>query len=322
MSGPGGEELAAREAAEWLTKLNRRGVSNEMLEAFYRWRREPANAAAFARIEDVWQNAGSLEGDPEIAFAVRDVLAAKAKPRFFWGRRMVLAGGLSAVAAGIAVGLWPRVLDYRTAVGEQRFVTLEDGSRIHLNTDSRIEVAFSGATRRVRLERGEAWFEVEHDAARPFVVGTDDAKVRAIGTSFAVRLYADGTRVVLATGRVEVRDAAGSQTMLAPAQAVRISSGRLGGAESVDIASEAAWRSGHLSFNDIDLANAVSEVNRYSVHRIMLDAPGFATRKVNGLFAIGDEQAFVDAVSALFPLDAVTASDGSRRLRPRAQASS
>jgi transmembrane sensor len=319
MAHPTDESLAAREAAEWLTRLNSRSVSNDTLSAFYEWRRTPANATAFARVEEIWHRAGGLDRDPEIAAAVRETLASK--PKAFWGRRMVLAGGLSA-AAGIAIGLWPRTLSYRTAVGEQRFVTLDDGSRVHLNTDSRIEVAFSGDSRRVRLERGEAWFEVEHDAGRPFVVATQDAKVRAIGTSFAVRRYRDGSRVMLAAGKVEVRNAAGQAAVLAPAEAIRISGGRLGRAEPIDVASEAAWRSGHLSFKDLDLADAVREVDRYSVHHVVLDAPELATRKVNGLFEIGDEQAFVDAVTTLFPLEAVTASDGSRRLRARPPISS
>src|SRR5690606_28626324 len=98
----------------------------------------------------------------------------------------------------------------RTGVGEQRTVTLEDGSRVSLNTATRLSLHFDRGVRRVRLQSGEALFEVARDPGRPFVVESGDRQVRALGTAFIVRRDAGRIAVTLMEGSVEVAPVGGT----------------------------------------------------------------------------------------------------------------
>ncbi len=81
---------------------------------------------------------------------------------------------------------------------------MEDGSRITLNTDSQIRVDLTVKERRVELQQGEAFFEVAHDASRPFIVRAGNKRVIAVGTRFSVRREANDVRVVVTEGKVRV----------------------------------------------------------------------------------------------------------------------
>ena len=128
-------------------------------------------------------------------------------------RRKITAFAASAAAATLAaVGLlgWQltRAPNYVTNVGEQRSWRLDDGSVVYLNTNSHLEVNYSKAVRQVRLVEGEALFVVEHDAARPFIVSTGTANIRAVGTQFNVYRRSHGTDVAVVEGVVQVTTAA------------------------------------------------------------------------------------------------------------------
>jgi transmembrane sensor len=315
------EQRAAHEAADWLVRLQGPAIATETLDAFYAWRRTPANQAAFARLERLWDQSGTLADDADIAVALEDVLTRRGEGSRVAGtspltRRMALAAGL-AVAVGSAAGVWLWPRRYATAVGEQRLIRLEDGTRIHINTDSRLDVAYAGERRRINLERGEAWFDVAHDPARPFIVATDDAQVRALGTSFSVRRLDDGARVILAEGQVEVRAGAATRRLV-PGQSVETGDGQIGSPQSADLARAMAWREGRLSFADTPLAVAIAEVDRYTTKPVTLAAADYGTVRINGVFETGDVVAFVTAVTTLFPLDAVAGEDGAIVLRRKA----
>ena len=206
------DRQAEREAADWYARLSRTPVETEDLEAFYAWRRDPRNDAAYKRMEDIGRAVRELRGDPDMAAAARAALDRGATKRRRESRRKVVAfsigGPMTAAAcvAGVTILLRaPRTFD--TDVGQMTVVRLEDGSRLSLNTDSRVRVRFTKGERHVELIRGQAFFEVAHDTTRPFLVSSGSTEVRAVGTQFDVR--ADGSnlvRVVLAEGRVAVRD--------------------------------------------------------------------------------------------------------------------
>lgn len=308
------QDEAEAQAAMWLSRLNGMSVSTGMLEEFYAWRRDPVNSAAFGRIEYLWDRSAALGGDPDIAHAVQDALTHKTARRgpaaWLASRRAVLAGGVG-LAGAAGLGWWMRDPRYDTAVGEQRTVVLEDGSKVMINTDSAISVAMHPRARQIRLERGEAWFEVAHDPGRPFSVAADGALVTALGTSFSVRREGAAQRIVLAEGRVSVTSAGATPArLLAPGHSVEIRAGRLGPTRPADIDAEMAWRSGRLAFKDTPLAAAIAEVNRYARRPVRLDAPALGQVPVNGTFDTGDVATFASAVTALFPLKARTDNDG------------
>lgn len=312
MSEAGGGR-AAREAAEWLARLNSRSVSTEDLNAFYEWRRDPENAETYARGEQLWHDARSLGDDREIAQAVREALE---RPRLAKhgggalpiGRRTLLVGGSALVAAASAGWLFlGRGERYRTAVGEQLAIRLEDGSLMRLNTDSEARVSFSSSRRNVEIARGQAFFEVHRDPARPFRVSAADVDVFAIGTRFEVSsLEGRPGRIVLVEGsiRVEPEDRSWQRTLAAPGEALFLSGQGQPDIARIDAEAATSWTVGRLTFHGTPLGEAVAEMNRYSRTQVVLQAPDLRGLEVDGVFETGDPQSFVSALTALFPLRA------------------
>jgi transmembrane sensor len=295
------------EAADWFARLARVPIETEELTAFQRWSRDPANLAAYNHIEDISRAVRGLRDDPALRAAAKEALA---RPPERSGRALaadwrIWGGGLafvSAIAAAVFVFKPLSVETYSTRVGEISSVRLDDGSQVRLNTDSKLRIRFSGGQRRVELLRGQAYFEVAHDAARPFVVAAGDAKVRAIGTQFDVRRLGEETQVVLAEGKVAVGQKATHWT-LTPGQGVT-----LGGADGrapprpVDVAAMTSWRTGRLTLHDVTLADAVAELNRYSKTKILLTTSAPGSLKISGAFEAGDLDDFVAAATTAYDL--------------------
>lgn len=322
----GDDRRAREEAAAWFTRLRQPAVRESSIDEFLAWRRVPANDDAYTEVEARWREADRVRNDPEL---VRAAEAALLRPRPLARLRQGLKGGTlplavaltaciaGAVAVLIAVRLQPQT--YSTDVGARQVVRLDDGSVLHLNTDSKVRVGFRPKERRLVLVRGEAFFEVAHDAQRPFIVQAGDARVRAIGTKFDVRRAEGATSVTLVEGRVVVdRNDRPDRWTLAPNQQITVDGGRpaVRAAEGADVTS---WTTGKLRFRAIPLASAIAEVNRYSRTKISLQAPNLAATRVSGVFETGDTPAFVSAVAGLFDLKATNA-PGRIVLKPVANA--
>lgn len=311
-------ETAETEAAAWHTRLGAPRVSTETIEEFFAWRRTPANAEAYRRVEKVWADTNALRSDPDIETALGAALSRRSgqKPERVVRRRLIGVAAVGAAAA-LAVGGWYWVQSmgvYATAVGEQRVVQLADGSSVRLDTGSRVRVRFDGDRRLVDLEQGQALFTVAHDSRRPFVVAAGATQVTAVGTVFDVRREAQEVRVTLVSGVVDVRggQGRGAQRMIAGHQAkvtgpdIRTS--------RIDVSAVTGWTEGRVEFRDTPLKQAVSEVNRYLTDKIELDAPALENESVNGVFKTGDRDAFVSAASAALDLTPSAGPDGAIRL--------
>jgi transmembrane sensor len=315
------------EAAAWFNRLHR-PVTTGAVHEFYEWRRDAANARAYADVEATWEATKRLANDPDIQAATAEALRRRpARARL---RRPGLLGvgpfaiGATALAAVaiVAVATWlftQMPTTYETRVGEQRLVVLKDGSRVRLNTNSRLVVRFSPNERRVVLSRGEAFFEAAHNAARPFIVEADGARVRAIGTKFDVRRDADAVKVTLLEGQVRVvRADHPAAAILNPNQQLTVTDAGLTAPRATDAREAAGWTSGRLTFHGIALEDAIAEVNRYAVHRIALAAPASVARQpLSGVFDTGDTGQFVSAIALEFDLTPTPDSDGAIRLSPR-----
>jgi len=278
------EERAKDEAAGWLVRLKRREVTTADLEAFARWREQPGHKEAYDAAETFWRTTGALEEDPDIQAAL-DAALSRAAPAGRAGRRstavaLMAGGGLAAavlVCAWVYAAAGPRV--YATRVGEQRTFSLEDGSLVTLDTNSRLTARLGKTQRRLELARGQALFQVAHDAARPFTVTAGRTSVTALGTRFEVRREAGEAAVILLEGAVDVagrRDGEPQIWRLRPGE--RLDTARDRAPERVDVAVATSWTSGRLVFQDMRLAEAVAEFDRYEKRRIELEAgPWFVT---------------------------------------------
>lgn len=308
-----------KEAAEWFARLNQRKVSTEDVKGFSAWRRDPANARAFERVQSMWDAAATLGQTQEIA----DLRAAakergrngpsRSHPRLTGLIKPLGAAGAVALALGLVGWVWqaqqPTV--YATAVGEQRVIRLDDGSRITLDTASEVAVRYTGDRRGIVLRAGQAQFDVEADVSRPFVVSAGQTQVTAPGTRFDVRRFGEGARVVLAEGRVSVADSAppDRRWSLTPGQQVVTTAPRPE-VVPIDLPAATSWTTGRLIFDNTPISVAVAEVNRYSKTPMELDDPSIASIRVSGAFDAGDVDGFVAALQDLYPLQASRSSNG------------
>jgi len=303
------------QATNWIARLGTRTISLDTIQAFAKWREDPANAEAYRRAEQLWSRTGELANDPDIQAALAQ--AQRRRPRRFDATQIAAAGLTTALAASLAVGafFWQIRDTYATEVGEQRSLQLADGSRVRLDTASKIRVRFTEGERRIELAEGQAFFEVAHNPARPFVVMTADASVTAVGTVFEVRRVGSETRVVLVSGAVDVAQAGlpSVPQRLLPNQQTAIRSGKAK-VSAVNADTATSWTDGELTFTDTPLVEAVAEVNRYLATPIVLDAPAAANTPINGVFRSGDRTAFVSAAAHLFNLKAIREADGKVRL--------
>jgi len=233
--------------------------------------------------------------------------------------RFAVAAGLAFVMAGVAAfthhDWYNRGDRYATAVGGFASVPMADGSKITLNTNSNVRVALTETERRIDLDQGEAFFEVAHDAGRPFVVRAGEKQIVAVGTKFSVQRFDDKVRVLVTEGQVRVEGSdvpAGDGK--AHADAVLLGAGEIARVNSSAIVVQKApptqveeflsWRDGYLRFHETPLADAVAEMNRYNRQKILVADPSLAAMKITGTFRPTQYEAFVRVLGDGFAIDA------------------
>lgn len=311
-------DIRRQEASDWFSRLGAPQVSSADIRDFFEWRREPENARAYERIEALWSRSRHLADDPEIAALTAEAMGRAAPPTraraVVWGLWKPLAGLACVLVVAGAAGLWAmsRPITYATDVGELRTVQLEDGSRVVLDTDSRIQVRLGRDHRTIVLGAGQALFVVASDKTRPFTVEAGDARITALGTKFDVRRLNSGARVTLVEGRVAVtseQNGRESDWRLTPGQQVVTGAPRPIVA-SVDANRATSWTTGRLIFEGTPIRDAVAEVNRYSTRRIELRAPAIADTPVSGAFDAGDVDGFAAALTDLYGVTVRRAADG------------
>jgi transmembrane sensor len=292
------------EAAAWVAQIHGEEQSPEGEARLRAWLGESdEHRRAFERLTRAWEQAGKIR-----LRASQDAVAIEPRRR----SRFVpwaAAAAMLVLALGVAVYRL-RVDAMVTEVGQQRVGVLPDGTRVTLNTNTRIEVNYDEHARRVRLIRGEAWFEVAKNATWPFLVSVDGEIVRALGTSFIVRR--DGTQgisVTLVEGRVSItpidqKAEPGEAQVLAPGQRLVLSEHSTSAVDRPDLTRVTAWRHGRVEFDATSLDDAAAEMNRYSKTRIILADADLARLSVGGVFRAGDSEEFVRIVTSAFGLRA------------------
>lgn len=296
-----------REAADWFMELQTGDPSRH--EPFTRWlRRSPEHVEEFLAVTGISLKLDHM--DPQRLIDVDALLAGahsnvfplhaaaeagrpSAAPRMRRSRWM--QGALAACMVGIAaiVVRWGMLSPdtHSTRIGEQRSFKLDDGSVIFLNTRSRVRVDFSATARDVRLIEGEALFTVERDANRPFRVHSGVTTVQAIGTQFNVYHAAEGTRVFVVEGAVQV-STGDVPVRLGVGEQAEVRSDRIEKNVPTDASGVTAWRERKLIFHDKPLAEVVAEFNRYNEIRFEVDGDA-GHEPLSGVFAADRPESFV-----------------------------
>jgi transmembrane sensor len=231
--------------------------------------------------------------------------------RAAWSRPLPVAAAL--LLFGIIAGaVWYLsglgASSYRTSVGALATIPLSDGSKVILNTDSQIDVALNKTGRYVKLERGEAFFDVSKDAARPFVVEIGDKRVVAVGTRFCVRRDGDDIRVYVEEGRVQLKRlglaSEAAETPLPAGTEARTAKTALlvDQPTPTQVEELLSWRTGYIKFRDTALADAVADFNRYSLHKMIIEDPAIANIHIGGNFRTDDVEGFLDLLQSGFPV--------------------
>ena len=212
---------------------------------------------------------------------------------------------------------------YATVVGQQMSTTFDDGSIIHLNTNSRIETEFSDEKRIIKLIQGEALFEVAHDPERPFIVYAGNRLVQAIGTKFVVHLKSENIQVTVTDGKVKMSKVSLNKTLtdikdlndtdtkkddvyITKGEKVIVNANqapKLTLIKPENLKRALSWLDGKLIFVNEELFDVIEEINRYIDVEIVLKDPSLHKITISGRFDLEDSEALIEAIELSFNMD-------------------
>ena len=349
-------DRAVKDASDWLVELSETPLDADKQARFKAWcDADPGNRALYEEMANrrrllPQMTASDLSGllDPEDVSLLdaqfvppkRSPLAALWASIGQWSANPApqVAGGLAALVAlafVVAVMLQePTSREYGTSVAEVDDVRLPDGSVVTLGARSRMTVAYSDSRRVVRLLEGEAFFDVEKDASRPFIVVGEEAQVRVLGTKFGVRRGAGGLHVAVEEGTVEVsrtmapqladasltqKDEDEAENMVETKAVLQagqsIVAGHVGDISPAKVAPVSAppgaWREGRLIYMDVAFSEVVADINRYHARPLKLASADVGNMRVTGVFLTDRIDVFVEGLPRLLPVALEARADGS-----------
>jgi transmembrane sensor len=318
----------SEEATDWFLRFCEGEADDAAREEFIAWlRASPEHVRGYLRVSAFWEAAGLLKpktaselqtlvdraGVETNVVALNDVarLSDRAPdvsrpPK----RKLRWAVAVAAVAACVLIGvgvvaLWESTQStlYATSIGEQRHLTLEDGSIVELNALSRMRVRFTPGERAIELLEGQAMFRVAKNASRPFTVRLDGTSVRAVGTQFDVYRKPTGAVVTVVEGKVAVRQNEAPEVLLAAGEQANVTPVKITPPRRANVDAAIGWTRQVLVFDSTALPDVVAEINRYNTRRLVLEDPQLDGVHVSGTFPASDPQLMVDFLRKRFDLE-------------------
>jgi transmembrane sensor len=296
----GAEAIEAR-AADWLAQRVSEDWTQEQQAELNAWlAQSPAHRVAFLRLDGAWGHTYRLSVLRSSAQERAPVAAGNRNWRLL-GRGVAALAIAVLLSAAAAIYLSaPRVEIFTTATGSHQTIKLADGSQIELNTDTVLRASLNENRRTVWLDKGEAYFQIRHDAARPFVVIAQGHRVLDIGTKFLVRRNTDRLEVAVVEGRVQFDTASDTpqarSTILGQGDVI-VAAGNttaMTREKPQRLANELSWRRGLLAFDNARLADVVAEFNRYNDQKIVIADPAVNRLVIGGTFPTTDINAFTE----------------------------
>jgi len=289
----------------------------------------PAHRVAWLRLRSGWRAADAMKAlAPAPVARPRRGLPTPTPAPWRWAPALAAnrrSLGLGATACAVALAAWlavpqlwpgePTPTVFAAGLGNRQTVALEDGSRLTLNTQSRVQVKVDRAERRVWVDAGEVFFDVAKDAGHPFVVEAGDKRITVLGTQFSVYRHGGQTQVNVLEGRVKVEQVQGSGTDTGAAIMTRGQSALAEGNSILilqhterEIQNKLAWRTGRLVFEHQTVAEIVAEFNRYN--KIQLVAHGrVAEMEMGGSFEPNNAEGFAKLLAKGFGVKLRTEGD-------------
>lgn len=287
------------DALRWLVVL-REDDTPQSRAAFEAWLATDADhAAAWRRAQYVWQQSSMLEPAVTEAAKVVALPVRRATPRWV---RYAAAACLLFGLTGYVVSSADLLADHRTATAELRSLSLKDGSEVQLGSATAISVALEKGARIITLHKGEAYFSVAPDAARPFIVRAAGGETRALGTAFDVKIVSGGAVVTVTEHAVAVRAPDGQTGNAVEGQQIRYGAAGLSDAKAVDIAGAMAWRRNRLVFYDAPLGEVVADLERHRLGRIIVTDVRLKTLPVTAVFDSAQSDAAIETIARTLPV--------------------
>lgn len=310
----GGQPLAesvADEAAEWLTLLMSGEAGDDDRRRWQAWRAaHPDHERAWRHIEAVTQRFKSLA--PHAGYQAlsphldgtpgQGPRRRKALKLLLWGA----AAGTAGLLASRTQTWHQQLADHRTGTGEQRTLTLADGSRLTLGTASAIDVRFDGERRLLRLVAGEVLVATAHTLGappdpRPLVIETAQGSIRALGTRFGVRQHGAHTGVAVLESAVEITPADGGSPQIVKAGERTSFTRSAVDAPEMLAERDTAWARGQIIADDMPLGDFLAELARYRPGIVRCD-PAVAGLRLSGVFPLHDTDRILATLPNVVPV--------------------
>lgn len=270
----------------------------------------PAHEIAYLRLEAAWIYADRLAA---VRKPMRPAAAPTRRlPNALYKAVAVIFIGLIASSGGLYFALRPDQTTYETAIGGRRTIALADGSQIELNTDTILRADITARRRKLWLDKGEAYFQVKHDASHPFTVIVGNHRITDLGTKFLIRRDPRRIEVSLLEGRARFDAPHGnmkpSALDLSPGDRVTVEGGSIVLTRQSPLVQERdlAWRRGLLVFDGTALADAAEEFNRYNREKIVIKDPMIGRTPIGGTFRADNISSFISVAQDVFGFHVVT----------------
>jgi transmembrane sensor len=324
-----GDDVLLREAAEWFELVHRDDARTEDLARWQAWLTgSDEHRTAFRKVEDLWHAAGQLP-HPEPA--------SRRKPYLRWAAAVASVTLLGVLWAWSQWGPFgSRDLSIvETGPGEHQELSLPDGSRLLVGARSEVTVQYTPAARYLVIQSGEAYFNVERDATRPFVVRAGSATITAVGTAFNVHRVADRVIVTVVEGSVDVasvvpvtmpdsRPLPESRIESALPKPTRLQAGqemvysdRAVEVRFADVGEATSWQAGKLRYRSESLRYVVPDVQRYTTRQLVIADDAVGSTRYTGTVLEGEVDDWLRGLEQVFPIEVVHVNEQTVLLKSR-----
>lgn len=283
------------QALAWFARLQDSKASTDDKTAFANWlAASPSHRSAYEKVVQLWQSPSLTAAlSHHVTIPLHPARRPFTMPQWAAAACIILISGWFLVSTGW-LQRWQA--DIMTATGEQRRVMLADGSAMTLNTDSAATLNDAGEQRGVSLLSGEAYFEVQADKDRPFIVTTPQGTVRVVGTRFSVKT-GDTTQVNVESGIVICSANSGQSRQLSVGQHTEIAEQSVAEISHIDTSQSLAWLKGRLIFQDRTLAEVIAELDRYHPGVIAIADTKLANARITGNYKLEDTNSLLQTLA-------------------------
>jgi transmembrane sensor len=296
------------QASEWLVRLSEDDPTpgNEDRAAFVLWKNaDPRHAEAFSKLENMVTTLRALPAKP--ARSALRAVSARRRKSMATTKSLALAALLLLPLVAVLPDhpVASLLADQRSATGEWRRLTLDDGSRVTLAPNSAVDLDFTADKRGIELLHGEIHLDVAADAARPLLVTTDFGAFEALGTRFTVRNSSNSAVLTVLESRVAVHaDALAAETpVLDAGMALRVRADGVDYLEAFDPATfEADWQAHRLVVLDRPLPEVLEQLARYHAGYLRYNEAALADLRVSAVLPLDEPQRALQLLAQSFPI--------------------